>query len=212
MSESESVAPRPAPIVVLTGGIASGKSAVCDRLAELGVSVVDADVAAREVVVPGEPALAEIVALFGTEILHADGTLDRRRLREHVFADAAARRRLEGIVHPRVRERLRARLTRAPGSYAIAAIPLFAESSADYAWVDRVVVVDVPEALQVARLTARDGVNEELARAMVRAQASRAQRLARADEVILNSGSRTDLARMVDALHLRLQQWARSRA
>jgi dephospho-CoA kinase len=195
-------------VVVVTGGIASGKSAVCERLAALGVEVVDADIAAREVVAPGQVALAEIVAAFGSGVLAEDGALDRRRMREQVFADVARRRQLEAIVHPRVRAWMRERLARAGGTYAVAAIPLYAESGNAYDWVDRVVVVDVPESVQRARLAARDGADAALADAMLAAQATRAARLALADEVVVNDGTLADLDVAVAALHLRLLAWA----
>jgi dephospho-CoA kinase len=206
------VTATPLPLRIgLTGGIASGKSAACARLAGHGVVVVDADVAAREVVAPGQPALAEVVARFGSGVLGADGTLDRGALRARVFADAAERRALEEILHPRVRERMRALADAAHGDYVVLAIPLLAESGADYSWLDAVVVVDVPEAVQLARLVARDGNDEALARAMIAAQAPRAARLALADEVIDNSGSLADLHAAVDALHARLLDRAAAR-
>jgi dephospho-CoA kinase len=190
--------------VALTGGIASGKSAVCARLASHGVTVVDADQVAREIVEPGMPALREIVQRFGPGIIAADGRLDRAALRARVFADPAERRELEAITHPRVRARMRELADAASGPYCVLAIPLLAESGADYSWLDVVVVVDVPEDLQVQRLIARDGNNEALARAIVGAQATRGQRLALADEVIDNSGTLTELHDATDRLHERL--------
>jgi dephospho-CoA kinase len=199
------VNPRPAPLRVgLTGGVASGKSAACARLAALGVPIVDADVVAREVVEPGQPALAEIAARFGPAVIGPDGHLDRAALRARVFADPGERRALEAITHPRVRERMRAQAEAATGPYVVLAIPLLAESGADYSWLDVIVVVDVPEAVQLQRLLARDGNDEALARAMIAAQAPRERRLALADEVIDNSGTLDDLRTAVDALHLRL--------
>lgn len=206
------VSVRPAPLRVgLTGGIASGKSAACARLAAHGVAVVDADVAAREVVTPGQPALDEVVARFGPAVLAADGTLDRAALRARVFADPAQRRALEAILHPRVRERMRAQADAAAGDYVVLAIPLLAESGADYSWLDAVVVVDVPEDVQLARLVARDGNDGTLARAMIAAQAPRAARLALADEVIDNRGTLAELHAAVDALHQRLRERAVAR-
>jgi dephospho-CoA kinase len=185
--------------VALTGGIASGKSAVSDRFAALGACVIDADLVSRELVAPGGAALDEIVAAFGTDALAGDGSLDRRRMREHVFADADARHRLEAILHPRVRDVLRERAASAV-PYALLVIPLLVESG-QYGWVDRVLVVDVPRQVQLARLLARDGVTPELADAMLDAQASRAQRLDLADDVIANDGSLDELDRKVAALH-----------
>jgi len=190
--------------VGLTGGIASGKSAVSNRLAEHGVRVIDADVIAREIVAPGRPALDEIVAHFGGGMLDANGALDRGALRARVFADPRERAALEAITHPRVRARMAELAACATGAYCVLAIPLLAESGADYSWLDAVVVVDVPESIQLARLMARDGSNQTLARAMIAAQAKRGIRLALADEVIDNSGTLEQLRAASDALHGRL--------
>lgn len=190
-------------IVALTGGIASGKSAVADRFAALGVEVIDADVVARELVAPGSAALAQIVAAFGMAALDAHGALDRRAMRERVFADPAARRTLEAILHPRVRTTLRERAMRRSAAYVLLAIPLLAESAPHYDWVDRVLVVDVPRETQIARLVSRDGVAPALAAAMLDAQASREQRLAIADDVIVNDGALERLDAEVAQLHAR---------
>lgn len=195
-------------VIGLTGGVASGKSEVERRFAALGVGVADADVAAREAVAPGSEGLAEVVAAFGADVLQADGGLDRARMRERVFADTAARRRLEAIVHPRVRQRLQAMCAQAPGAYAIAAIPLLAEGGrANYPWIDRVLVVDVPAELQLARLQQRDGIDAELAGRMLAAQVDRGTRLAIADDVIYNDGpldALDDHVAALDALYRRL--------
>lgn len=188
-------------VVALTGGIASGKSAVAERFAAHGVEVVDADLVAREVVAPGTPGLAEIVQAFGGDLIDADGHLRRRALRERVFGDAAARRRLEAIVHPRVRARLYERARNARGPYLVLAIPLLVESDGAYDWVDRVLLVDVPRGVQIARLTARDATTPALAEAMLAAQATREARLARADDVIVNDGSLEALDAEVERLH-----------
>lgn len=198
--------------VALTGGIASGKSAVSDRFAELGAEVIDADRIARELVAPGQPALNEIAAAFGPEALDASGALDRRAMRERVFADPAARRRLEAILHPRVRQALRERARDSTAAYVVLAIPLLAESEG-YDWTDRVLVVDTSRATQHRRLTARDGITPELADAMLDAQASREQRLALADDVIANDGTLSDLdARVAELHHRYLDMAARKRA
>jgi len=191
--------------VGLTGGIASGKSAVADRFAAHGIAVVDADVAARDVVAPGQPALAEIAAVFGDGVLQADGTLDRAALRRHVFDDDAARRRLEAILHPRIRVRMREQAQRAGGPYVIVAIPLLAEGGGRlaYPWLDRILVVDVPREVQLARLVRRDGIEPALAERMLAAQADRASRLAIADDVIVNDGALALLDAEVDALDRR---------
>jgi dephospho-CoA kinase len=190
-------------VVALTGGVASGKSAVARRFESLGIGVYDADVAAREVVAPGEPALAEIRSVFGVGVLQADGALDRRAMRERVFADAGARKKLEAIVHPRVRAWLRRRVGMDRGPYCMLAIPLLVENRAEYEWVDRVLLVDAPEALQIERLMQRDGVTREHAERMLDAQSTRAQRLAMADDVIMNDGEESALDAQVAALHAR---------
>ena len=195
-------------VVALTGGVASGKSAVARRFEAHGIHVYDADVAAREVVAPREPALAEIEFVFGAEVLTADGRLDRRAMRERVFADPEARRKLEGIIHPRVRAWLRRRVGMDRGPYCILAIPLLVENREHYAWVDRVLVVDAPEALQIERLVQRDGIDREAAQRMLDAQSSRQQRLAIADDVIVNDGEETALDAQVAALHRRYMELA----
>lgn len=197
--------------VALTGGIASGKSAAADRFAALGVPVLDADVIARELVAPGGAALAEIVAAFGPAALAADGALDRRAMRSRVFADADARRRLEAILHPRIRALLQQRAAEAPAPYAVVVVPLLVESGS-YGWVDRVLVVDVPRALQRARLIARDGVAPELADAMLDAQAPRERRLALADDVVDNTGTPAELDAKVQALHRKYLAEAEAKA
>src|SRR4249919_683187 len=188
--------------VGLTGGIASGKSAVADRFAAKGIVVVDADVAARDVVAPGQPALAEIAATFGDDVLQADGTLDRAALRRHVFDDDAARRRLEAILHPRIRVRMHEQARRAGGPYVIVAIPLLAEGGGRlaYPWLDRILVVDAPIAAQLARLLRRDGIDAVLAERMIAAQATRHQRLAMADDILVNDSGLDALAGDVAAL------------
>ena len=189
-------------IVGLTGGIASGKSEVTRRFEALGITVADADVAAREVVMPGSPALAQIATRFGAHMLLADGALDRARLRAHVFADAGERKALEAITHPAIRAHLREVCEAATNPYAIAAIPLLAEGGgrAAYPWLRRIVVVDAPEALRHARLMRRDGIDDALAMRMIQAQASHEQRLALADDVISNDGQPEHLQPQVEAL------------
>lgn len=177
-----------APVIGLTGGIASGKSTVSDAFAALGAAIVDTDLISRELVLPGSPALAEIREVFGDAVIATDGSLDRRQLRTLVFADPQARSRLEGILHPRIRDTARARVEQARGDapYVVLVVPLLVESGA-YAWVDRVLVVDATAAVQQRLLVARDQVDAALAQSMIRAQASREQRLAMADDVIRNS-------------------------
>ena len=188
-------------VVALTGGVAAGKSAVARRFEALGIHVYDADVAAREVVAPREAALAEIEFVFGADVLNTDGSLDRRAMRERVFADPIARKKLEGIIHPRVRAWLRRRVGMDRGPYCMLAIPLLVENREQYEWVDRVLLVDAPEALQIERLMQRDGVFREAALRMLDAQSSREQRLAIADDVIVNDGEEAALDAPVAALH-----------
>ena len=197
-------------IIGLTGGVASGKSEVTRRFEALGVAVADADLAARAVVEPGQPALAAIAARFGAGILLPDGRLDRRQLRELVFADMQARRDLEAITHPAIRALLRTQCLAAPGPYAIAAIPLLAEAGgrAGYPWLDRIVVVDAPMELQRSRLMQRDGVDEALAMRMIAAQATREARLAIADEVVVNDGHPDHLDARVAELDARYRALA----
>ena len=200
-------------IIGLTGGIASGKSEVARRFQALGVQVIDADVAAREVVASGSAGLAEVVAVFGADVLDPAGALDRAAMRRRVFDDPDARARLEAIVHPRVRAMLEAASTAAAGAYAIAAIPLLAEGGGreHYPWLDRILVVDVSPGVQLARLLQRDGIDAALAQRMVAAQASREQRLAIADDVIVNDGSLEALATHVEALDRRYRTLAATR-
>jgi len=186
--------------VALTGGIASGKSEVARRFAALGASVIDADQVAREIVSPHAPALEEIVAAFGPGVLDASGALDRAAMRALIFADDAARKRLESILHPRVRAELFAQSAKAAGAYAMLMIPLLVETG-DYDWVDRVLVVDIPRAQQIARAIARDRIAPSLAEAMIAAQATRAERLLAADDVIDNSGPPEALDAQVAELH-----------
>ena len=208
------MAPAPTYCVALTGGIASGKSAVAARFAAKGVLVADADIAARAVVAPGEPALAEIASEFGADVLLADGQLDRAALRRHVFDDEPARRRLEAILHPRIRALLRDEVQHADSPYAIVAIPLLAEGGGRvaYPWLDRILVVDVAREKQVARVMQRDGIDAALADRMVAAQATRAQRLAIADDVIVNAGTLEALDDDVAALDRLYRSLAAARA
>ena len=177
-------------VIGLTGGVASGKSEVARRFEALGIVVADADVAAREALTPGSEGLAETVSIFGAEILGADGGLDRAAMRRRVFADPDARRQMEAIVHPRVRAMLETQCRAAASPYAIAAIPLLAEGGgrSAYPWLSRILVVDVPESVQLERLQARDGIDARLAANMLAAQASRRERLAITDDVLGNDG------------------------
>jgi dephospho-CoA kinase len=195
--------------IALSGGVASGKSEVSRHFERLGVAIADADVAARDIVATGQPALREIVDRFGAGILNADGSLERRRLRELIFSDAAAKRDLEAITHPRIRRQLQQSAVAATGAYVLVVIPLLVESGgrAAYPWLERILIVDAPESLQLARLCLRDGVDDALAREMISAQANRKQRLALADDVIVNDRAAADLSvrvQKLDALYRRI--------
>lgn len=187
-------------LIALTGGIASGKSAVADLFAKLGAPVLDTDQIARDVVEPGAPALAQLVAEFGADILDQSGRLDRTRMRARVFNSPEQRKRLEAITHPAIRAELARRSAAAGGDYQIHVIPLLAEGGRADAY-DRVLVVDVPESHQLQRLMARDGASAEQAQRILDAQATRAQRLEIADDVIVNTGAIEDLQGFVDTLH-----------
>jgi dephospho-CoA kinase len=184
----------------LTGGIASGKSTVAQRFMELGVPVIDADEAARAVVAPGQPGLTAVIKRFGSSVLATDGTLNRGALRNLVFADTQSRSDLEAILHPLIRAEMNRRESLAIGPYTVMAIPLLVESGT-LDRVDRVLVIDTDEAIQVRRVMARDNCTEEQARAILSAQASRADRNKAADNVVENSGSVSDLRQAVDRLH-----------
>ena len=186
--------------VALTGGIASGKTAVANLFATHSVPVIDTDIIAREVVEPGQPALAAVVDAFGTGVLAADGRLDRPRLRERIFGDAEARRRLEAILHPAIRAEMERQSRAAGGPYQVLVIPLLVEGGRQN-HINRVLVVDVPEATQIERLVRRDGVSRDQADAALRAQASRDARLAFADDVIENTGDVAALETRVAKLH-----------
>jgi dephospho-CoA kinase len=193
--------------VGLTGGIASGKSLVANMFVKLGAELVDADQIAREVVAPGEPALAAIRDAFGPEVLSSRGELDRAALRRLVFADPDKRRRLDAILHPLIRARILARLAVVRRPYAIVAVPLLVET--DFAaLVDRVVVVDCPESMQLERLMRRDGIPRTEALAMIAAQADRVTRLRAAHDVIDNSGDVERTRRQVVLLHDRYLELA----
>ena len=198
---------RPPFRIALTGGIASGKTTVADLFAALGVPVIDTDVIARDVVEPGQPALAEVVEAFGSDVLAPDGRLDRRRLRERIFTDPDARRRLEAILHPAIRAEMERQSGAAGGPYQVLVIPLLTEGKRRDR-VDRVLLVDVPEELQIQRLMWRDGVSHEQAQASLNAQATRAERLAMADDIVRNTGRPDDLRDRVAKLHAKYRQLA----
>jgi dephospho-CoA kinase len=186
----------------LTGGIASGKSTVAGRFSELGIPVIDADESSRIVVAPGQPGRNAVVARFGEGVLTGDGELDRRALRNLIFEDPRKRRDLEAILHPLIRADMERRAMQAVGPYSILAIPLLLEGEARDR-VDRILVVDADEAVQLQRLMARDGESLEQARKILAAQANRAVRLKAADDVLVNSGTVPELRQAVDRLHER---------
>ncbi|NYE28095.1 dephospho-CoA kinase [Rhodanobacter sp. K2T2] len=188
-------------VIAVTGGIGAGKSSVTRRFEAFGVTVYDSDMAAREVVRPGTEGLSELIKAFGTEILDQRGELDRRAMRERVFTDASARKRLETVIHGRIRSWLYDHAISYEGPYCLLAIPLFAENISHYRWIQQVLLVDAPESLQLSRLMLRDGIDETLARNMLAQQASRAERLALADDVIDNSGDEAALDAAVAELH-----------
>lgn len=193
---------KPIYRVGLTGGIASGKTTVARLFEALGVPVIDTDVLAREVVAPGQPVLGQIAARFGTSVLLPDGSLDRAALRSIVFADPNARAELEQLTHPAIRALLEERSAAMGGDYQILVIPLLVETGRSIP-VDRVLVVDVPEELQIRRLQARDGSTLQQAKQVLAAQVSREARLAAADDVILNDGDVGALHDRVAELHFR---------
>jgi len=187
-------------VIGLTGGIASGKSEVARRFAALGATIIDTDQLAREVLAPGSEGLAAVVREFGEDVLDADGSLDRRLMRRRIFEDAAARDALEAITHPRIKALLHERLAEATTPYVVVEIPLLiGPGLADL--LDRILVIDCDDETRLRRLMQRDGENEDSARAALAAQGSRAERLARADDVIENDGSPADLDAAVGRLH-----------
>ncbi|HYF57951.1 MAG TPA: dephospho-CoA kinase [Burkholderiaceae bacterium] len=196
--------PARPPVVGITGGIGSGKSTVADLLVARGAALVDTDRIAHELTAPGGDAIAPIRAAFGDGAIAADGRMDRAAMRALAFSDPDARRRLEAILHPMIRERTQRGIdaaARAGAPYVLVAVPLLVESGDWRGRYDRVLVVDCPPEVQVARVMARSGLAREQVEAILAAQASRAQRLAAADDVIDNGGPRQALAAQVDALH-----------
>ena len=194
-----------APCIGLTGGIASGKSAAAEFFRQRGAAIIDADIVARELVAPGQAALAAIASEFGSDFLTKDGALDRRKMRQHVFSSDPARRQLEALLHPRIRAELERRAIASTAAFLLVAVPLLAEAGR-YPWLERVLVIDVHENLQLARLQLRDAVDRDQALAALAAQASRAQRLKIADDVIINDASLAALENSVERLNQRYQR------
>lgn len=196
--------------VGITGGIGSGKSAVTERLILRGVDIVDADIVAREVVQAGSPALAKIAQHYGEAILQEDGNLNRAALREIVFSKPGEREWLEALTHPLIGESIATQLAHTTSPYAVLSSPLLLEGS-QREFVEHIVVVDVPESVQIVRTTARDNNSEALVRSIMAAQMTREDRLAAADTVIDNSGSLDDLDPQVELLHEKLMTLANTR-
>ncbi len=187
-------------IIGLTGGIGSGKTTVCNCFSSLNAPVIDADVAAREIVQPGKPALTQITTLFGQEILATDGTLDRGKLRDQIFSDKSSRKKLEAILHPLIRQQMDKKLSTLNAPYAILAIPLLLEGKRREN-LDRILVIDAAESQQIMRAAQRDHKNKSQIRAIIAAQCSRKDRLAAADDVIYNTGGLEQLSHQVAELH-----------
>ena len=205
MIERDTATPAPLPeintfVIGLTGGVGSGKSTVADMFSALGVPVIDADQLAHELVAPGQVALEEIVATFGTAVIMANGELDRDAMRQRIYADPAQKSRLESILHPRIRQRIRTLLAGIKAHYTIVVIPLLLETNqADL--VDRILVVDTPEKEQLKRVAARDGLSDNAVMAIINAQADRQTRLEAADDVIVNDQDISALTEHVQELH-----------
>ena len=195
-------------VVGLTGGIGSGKSAAADEFAKLGASIVDADAIAHELTQAGGAAVPGVEKIFGKTFIR-DGAMDRKRMRDHVFAHPAAKRELEELLHPLIREESQRRIAAAPGAYVVHVVPLLVESPDYRSRVDRVLVVDAPEEIRVARVQARSGLSPDEVRAIIRTQVPSAERLAAGDDVIDNGGDRDALRNQVAALHQKYLQFAR---
>lgn len=187
--------------VGLTGGIGCGKTTVADRFAALGAAIVDTDQIAHSLTAPRGPAMPEIVQAFGPDYATADGALDRARMRALVFADPQSKARLEAILHPRIRASAEAAALAAPGPYVIMVVPLLIESGSWRARVARVLAIDCSEATQIQRVMARNGLTEQQVRAIMATQITRAERLAAADDVIVNEGGIEDLLPQIARLH-----------
>jgi len=196
-------------VVGLTGGIGSGKSAAADEFAALGAAIVDADVIAHALTQKGGAAIPEVEKIFGKAFVR-DGAMDRKKMRDHVFAHPGAKRQIEALLHPMIRDESQRRIAAAESPYVVHVVPLLIESPDYRSRVDRVLVVDAPEEVRVARVQARSGLSPDEVRAIIRAQAPNAERLAAADDVIDNGGDRDALRKQVAALHQKYLQFARS--
>ncbi|MFT5722020.1 MAG: dephospho-CoA kinase [Motiliproteus sp.] len=196
-------------IVGLTGGIGSGKSTVANLFAERGIELIDTDLIAREIVAPGEPALQQILDHFGPGVLQLDGTLDRAALRPLVFSDPAQRHWLEQLTHPLIRQRTLQHLNQAASAYALLVSPLLLETD-QHLLVDHILVIDLPEGLQIARTVQRDGNTQQQVRQILEAQCSRTKRLEHADSIIDNTQSPQALNKQIDSLDRQFRLLARA--
>lgn len=196
--------------VAVSGGIASGKSSVCSLIQNSGIEVIDADIIARELVQPGQSALLDIAQQIGPQFIQADGHLDRALLRKHVFSNQPDKIRLENILHPRIQAELFRQSQQAKSAYALVAIPLLSPAirNTAYAWVNRILVVEAPEEMQLQRIMARDGSTMVLAKAMIAAQLSFSERLPMADDVLINDANLAQLNEWAGRLHGRYLQMA----
>lgn len=197
-------------IVGLTGGIGSGKTTVANLFHQLGIQSVDADLVAREVVMPGEPALQQIIQYFGTTILQQDGQLDRAALRARIFADDTEKQWLNQLLHPLIRQRMLQQLQQCTSAYALLIAPLLLENKL-HTYTDRVLVVDVPVEVQLSRTVQRDQVSAEQVQNILNSQISRSERLRLADDILLNTVAISELQTQIQQLHLRYQQFAKEK-
>ncbi len=200
-------------VVAITGGIGSGKTAVSDLLQRHGAAIVDTDVIARELTGPHGAAMAALVEAFGNEIVAPDGSMNRAAMRTLVFGNPDARRRLEAILHPRIRAEAARQVEAAQGPYVVLVVPLLVEAKAAYTdLIDRTLVVDCPESVQIERTMRRSGLSRAEAERILASQSSRDARLALADDVIVNDGSLEDLSGQVARLHASYLEAARARS
>lgn len=194
--------------IALTGGIASGKTIVSNEFARLGVPIIDTDVIAHKLVEPGQPALKEIEGVFGSTIIDGSGRLKRQELRSLIFSDQGKRTKLESILHPKIRKEVYEAVAKVDFDYCILVIPLLAERGA-YSYLDRILVIDVENEMQISRLMARDNCNRKQAEQVLAAQASRKKRLSIADDILQNSGTLQQARHKVDQLHQKYLQLAK---
>jgi dephospho-CoA kinase len=199
-------------VIGLTGGIGSGKSAVADQFASLGAAIVDTDVIAHGLTRPGGAAIPKVRELFGDSAISADGAMDRRRVRELVFSDSSAKKRLEGLLHPMIRTESQRQIAAAKAPYVVHVVPLLVESPDYKSRVQRVLVVDCEESVQVERVQRRNGLSADEVRRIIAAQAPRSTRLAAADDVIDNSGPLAAVEPQVRVLHERYISLSREAA